>query len=64
MAEVQKEFLKDIAIMTGAKFIRESEYDEITLSNMGLEHLGGAKKIVITANDTHIIGPNGSEEDR
>lgn len=56
-----KDMLQDIAIITGAGFLTEEK-------GMGLEsfqttHLGAAKKIVITADSTTIIGGYGDKED-
>lgn len=45
MGNMQKEMLKDIAILTGATVI-DNEYN-IKLDEVRLEHLGSAKKIAI-----------------
>lgn len=56
----RKELLKDIAVLTGATVIS----DEIgfTLENAQLIDLGVAKRIVITKENTTIIGGNGKPE--
>jgi len=49
----RKAMLDDIAILTGAVAI--TEHLGVTLENVTLEHLGRAKQIVITKDDTTII---------
>lgn len=60
MAHLEKEFLKDIAIQTGATII-DNEYG-IKLEDVKIEHFGSAKNIVIDANTTHIVGGSGDQE--
>ena len=45
MASIQKEWLLDIAVATGATLI-DNEYG-IKLSEVKLEHFGSAKKIAV-----------------
>ena len=53
----QKEMLQDIAIMTGAKDLN------MELKDMQLSDLGTVKKIVVTKDNTTMIGGAGSKED-
>jgi len=55
------EMLKDIAILTGGKFI--SEDLGIKLENVTLDMLGTAKKIVIDKENTTIVDGAGNSED-
>ena len=57
----QKEMLQDIAIMTGAKFY--SKDLNMELKDMQLSDLGTVKKIVVTKDNTTMIGGAGSKED-
>lgn len=56
----QKEILNDIAIMTGAKFYAKDLNME--LKDMVVEDLGNAKKVVITKDNTTIIGGAGEAD--
>lgn len=61
----RRAMLDDIAILTGATAI--TEHLGVTLKNVTLEHLGRAKQIVITKDDTTIIegaGTKASIKDR
>ncbi len=57
----RKAMLEDIAVMTGGKVITEEL--GLTLENATLEDLGRAHKIIVTKDDTTIIGGAGSQED-
>lgn len=59
--ERKKEMIRDIAIATGAKVISSDE--GLTLENATLEHLGRAKKIKSTKDNTVIINGYGKPED-
>jgi len=52
--------LKDLAILTGGAVI--SEVGEVGLSDVTLEHLGTADRIVVGEQTTTIIGRHGSQE--
>ena len=57
--EKQKEFLEDIALLTGATYIsRDLNYD---LKNVKIEHLGEASAVKVYKDKTVIIGGNGDE---
>ena len=56
----QKEILKDIAILTGANFY--SKDLSMDLKEMKLEDLGTVKKVVVTKDNTTMIGGNGSKD--
>ena len=49
--------MQDIAISTGAEFI--SEDLGVTLENANLECLGSAKQVIISKDDTIIMGGGG-----
>lgn len=57
----KKEMIRDIAIATGAKVISSDE--GLTLENATIEHLGRAKKIKSTKDNTVIINGYGKPED-
>ena len=57
----QKEMLQDIAILTGATFY--SKDLQMELKDMQLSDLGTVKKIVVTKDNTTMIGGAGSTED-
>jgi len=57
----RKAMMQDIAIVTGGTLI--SEEMGLSLEKVGLEDLGMAKKIVITKEDTTIVGGNGKSEE-
>lgn len=59
--ERKKEMIRDIAIATGAKVISSDE--GLTLENATIEHLGRAKKIKSTKDNTVIINGYGKPED-
>jgi len=56
----QKDILEDIAIVTGATVISESI--NMRLENANIENLGRAKKIIVSKDDTKIIGGFGNSE--
>lgn len=55
-AGMQKESLKDIAVMTGATLIDDEH--NLRLADVELKHLGSAKKVQIDASFTNIVGGN------
>jgi len=57
----QKEFLQDLAIVTGGTFI--SEETGGSLATMKLEDYGHAKKVVSTKDSTMVISGEGNKED-
>src|SRR5690606_21274205 len=56
----RKEMLRDIAIITGGTVI--SEETSLTIDKVTPSHLGQAKKLIITKDNTTIIDGNGSVE--
>lgn len=58
--ERKKEYLDDIAILTGGEFI--SEEMGLTAQNATSNTFGRAKKVIITKDDTTIIGGEGNKE--
>jgi chaperonin GroEL len=59
--ERRKAMLQDIAILTGGQVV--SEEVGLKLENVGLDLLGGARKVVVTKDDTTIIEGAGSEQE-
>lgn len=57
----RKAMLQDLAIVTGAKVI--SEEVGLTLEKATLEHLGSCKRVVVTKEDTTVVGGAGSPTD-
>jgi len=57
----RKELLRDLAIVTGGKVI--SEEVGLTLDKALLEHLGACARVVVTKDDTTIIGGRGDAGD-
>jgi chaperonin GroEL len=57
----RKEMLRDLATLTGATLISAEVGKQ--LEDAGLEQLGRARRIVITKDDTTIIGGHGKPED-
>lgn len=57
MGDVQKEYLKDIAVQCGATFI-DDEYG-VKLSEVKLEHFGSAQKIAMDGYTSTIVGGSG-----
>ena len=60
MADIQKEMLKDIAVMTGATLV-DNQYG-LKIADVQLKHFGSAKVIKTDAEFTHIVGGNFSDE--
>jgi chaperonin GroEL len=58
--ERRKAMLQDIAILSGAQVV--SEEVGLKLENVGLDLLGGARKVVVTKDDTTIIEGAGDPE--
>lgn len=56
----RKAMLEDIAILTGAQLI--SEELGLSLETTTLDHLGGAKRVVITKDDTTIVDGLGEQK--
>ncbi len=56
----QKEFLEDIAMLTGGTFISKELYND--LKNTTLDQLGNASKIKVYKDKTIIIGGNANQE--
>jgi len=56
----RKEMLKDIGILTGATVISEST--GLVLDKAGIDHLGMAKKVIITKDSTTIVDGLGDKE--
>lgn len=56
----QKEILKDIAVLTGAKFY--SKDLNMELKNMTIDDLGKVKKAVVTKDNTTMIGGEGDKK--
>jgi chaperonin GroEL len=56
----RKALLEDIAVLTGGQII--SEEVGINLENVQLEQLGTAKRVVVTREDTTIIGGTGDKK--
>lgn len=56
----QKEYLSDIAVLTGGQVI--SEELGLTLENVELEHLGEARKVIADSENTTIIEGTGNEK--
>jgi chaperonin GroEL len=57
----RKAMLGDIAILTGGQVI--SEEVGLKLESVGLDMLGGARKVVVTKDDTTIVEGGGSADD-
>ena len=53
----RKAILKDIAVMTGGQYIAEEL--GVNLNDLDLEDLGTAEKVIITKDNTTIVGGNG-----
>lgn len=56
----KRDLLKDIALATGATFVTDEL--EMKLEFTQLEHLGSAKRIIVTKDNTTIIEGNGDKE--
>jgi len=54
----RKDMLRDLSIVTGAKVI--SEEVGLTLEKATLEHLGSCQRVVVTKDDTTIVGGGGT----
>lgn len=54
----RKDILNDIAILTGAEVITDDR--GMTFENVGLDVVGGARKVIVTKDETTIIEGNGS----
>ena len=59
-AGMEKENLKDIAVMTGATLV-DDEFD-LKLEDVELKHFGSAKLVQIDENFTNIVGGGFSQE--
>lgn len=58
--DLQKATIDDIAVLTGARLYSKDLGME--LKNLTVADLGGAKKVVVTADNTTIIGGNGDKK--
>jgi chaperonin GroEL len=56
----RKEMLEDIAVLVGAKVI--SEEIGLKLENATLDHLGSARKVIVTKELTTIVGGKGGQD--
>lgn len=61
VGEEQEEYLRDIATLTGAKFISSKSGD--LLNEVELDHLGSADRVTIGEKSTIIVNGQGSKED-
>jgi chaperonin GroEL len=57
----KKEMLKDIAVVTGAEFV--SEEVGRTLDSVSLSDLGGAKKVIVSKEETVIVEGSGNQDE-
>ncbi len=57
----RKAMLQDMAILTGGQVI--SDEIGVKVENVALDMLGGARRVVVTKDDTTIVEGQGSEED-
>lgn len=57
----RKAMLQDIAVLTGGQLI--SEETGLTLEKVTINELGSARKIIVSKDDTTLIGGNGKAED-
>ena len=57
----RKDMLRDLATVTGGKVI--SEEVGLTMEKAMLEHLGSCRRVVVSKEDTTIVGGNGSPAD-
>ena len=57
---MEKEYLKDIAVMTGATLVDE-EFD-LKLEDVEFHHFGSAQRAQIDADFTQIVGGNFTQE--
>jgi chaperonin GroEL len=57
----RKAMLQDLAILTGGQVI--SEEVGLKLDQVGLEHLGTARRVVVTKDDTTVVEGAGARED-
>ncbi|MEY3200996.1 MAG: hypothetical protein RIR70_546 [Pseudomonadota bacterium] len=55
--EAQRAWLQDIAVLTGATLITEEA--GVSLGKAGLSHLGEARRAIVSAHDTTLIGGRG-----
>ena len=55
----KKEMFKDISILTGGELISEDLGNK--LENVEISHLGSAKKVIVTKDDTVIVDGNGEQ---
>jgi chaperonin GroEL len=55
----RKAMLEDLAVLTGGRFITEDL--GLKIENIGIEDLGGAKRIVVTKDETTIVDGHGDK---
>jgi chaperonin GroEL len=58
----QKDMLRDIAVVTGAKYFSTEAGDKLTEEGFDIEDLGRAEKVTATEKNTVIIGGEGATE--
>ncbi len=58
--DLKREAMEDLALITGATYI--SDEKGLGLKGAALKHLGSAAKVIVSKNDTVIIGGNKKEE--
>lgn len=59
--EARRESMEDLALMTGGTYI--SDIRGVGITDIDIKHLGGAKKVVVTKEETVIIEGEGAKED-
>lgn len=59
--EKRREEMEDIALLTGATYV--SDIRGVDIKELEFDHFGHAKKIVVTKDETIIIGGEGNKED-
>lgn len=59
---VKSEWMDDIAMLTGATYISDSK--GVGIKEIEVENFGHAKKVIISKNETVIIGGEGDEKER
>ena len=58
----RKEYLTDIAVLTGGRFVSTEDSSSVSLSEMKLEYLGEANRVVVTKDRTVISDGAGAKE--
>lgn len=60
IGEIRNNFMEDLAILTGASYV--ADIHGIDIKKVQSVHFGSAKKIIISKDETVIIGGNGDKE--